>query len=880
MVETARYDLFVSYAGADRAWVEGYLLDALEQAGVRLYSEAAFALGAPRLLEFERAVRQSRRTLLVISPAYLADNSGQFTDLMAGTYGLETSTWPVIPLILHPVALPVRLAMLQALDGTDADLWPAVVARLCAEAQRPVPQARPVHECPYPGMAPFREADAARFFGREREVRELVERLRLHSFITVIGPSGSGKSSLVYAGLLPALRQSRLFGLGDWLTRSLRPGEQPLTALASALAPRQRPAKPAPAELANQLASDRKSFGNDIAQAAAPDIAEDPTLAVDTLLAATPEAHRLLLFVDQLEETFTVARTDATAFQQTLLQLAEHPNCYVVVTVRADFYPELMVSPLWPKVQAHRMEVVPLNDDGLREAIVRPAENVGAFVEGALVERLVADAAGEPGALPLVQETLVLMWERLERRFLPLRAYTALVPARNPSDGIDSSAHSGLQVALARRADAALAELSPEQQAIARRIFLRLIQFGEGRADTRRQQPISALRAAGDDPIQFEQALRHLANNRLLTLSGQAGEGGRKVDIAHEALIAGWPTLQGWLKARREAEQIRRRLEDKAAEWARMGRGSSGLLDDIEVLEAERWLAGPDATDLGFDDLLAELARASRTAIEQAEQTRAEAQGRELAQARALAQAERRSRRRLQGLVAILGALVLIGLAVLARQEFLRQHARTEGNLYPVPGLEAQFEGYEVTNERYRRCVDAGRCVEPSLQLSTFFLPETASLPVTGVDAIQASAFCNWIGRRLPTRVEWEQAATHGGRSLWPWGDAPPELAYAKLEYDNRANQPDPVGSHPRGGTPEGIQDLIGNVWEWTTTASDQSGDQAGTTWDGQGATVPNSLTVVGGAYQTTETGIEPVPVTPVSRAPYLGFRCVEGAIR
>lgn len=117
-----------------------------------------------------------------------------------------------------------------------------------------------------------------------------------------------------------------------------------------------------------------------------------------------------------------------------------------------------------------------------------------------------------------------------------------------------------LQVAMARRADAALAVLTPEQQAIARRIFLHLVQFGEGRADTRRQQPVAALRVAGGDPQAFDHTLEHLTRHRLLTLSGEARREGRRVDIAHEALIGGWPTLQEWLTERRKAEQTRRRV--------------------------------------------------------------------------------------------------------------------------------------------------------------------------------------------------------------------------------------------------------------------------------------------------------------------------------
>jgi hypothetical protein len=246
--------------------------------------------------------------------------------------------------------------------------------------------------------------------------------------------------------------------------------------------------------------------------------------AVAANLATEMKAKRLLLVIDQFEESFAVASPEEAApFHAAIARLAAVPECFVVLTVRADFYPELMASSLWPEIKGHRLEVLPLDERGLRVAITRPAEDTGVYVEAALVERLAADAAGEPGVLPLVQETLVLLWEKLERRFLPLSAYEALVLPRRaygPKIEMTGPPRTGLQVAMARRADAALAALSAEQQAIARRIFLRLIQFGEGRADTRRQQPEAALRAAADAPDAFDETLRHLVDARLLTVSG------------------------------------------------------------------------------------------------------------------------------------------------------------------------------------------------------------------------------------------------------------------------------------------------------------------------------------------------------------------------
>jgi formylglycine-generating enzyme required for sulfatase activity len=776
--------------------VEGYLLDALERAGARCLTEAAFELGVPRLLEFERAVQQSRRTLLVLSPAYLAENFAQFTDLLTQHYGLETATWPVIPLILAPdLKLPPRLAMLIALDATDPAGWPAAIERLCAVLRRPVQPSPPPPPCPYPGMSSFTEADAGRFFGREREVQELLERLRLHRFLAVIGPSGCGKSSLVFAGLIPALRKSTLFGPGEWSVKSMRPGE---------------------------WADSRP-----------------PLLATGDLR---------LLIVDQFEELFTHAAKDAVPFQEELLRLARTPDCYVVLTARADFYPDLMASPLWPEIQAHRMEVLPLDADGLRQAIVRPAENVGVYVEAALVERLVADAAGEPGMLPFVQETLVLLWERLERRFLPLRAYEALILPLGAYRAAGDVRRTGLQVAMARRADAALGDLTPVQQAIARRIFLRLIQFGEGRADTRRRQPVAALRSADDRPEEFDRTLEQLVHCRLLTLSGEAetarpaesppspvmaGKGitqhasarslpvGRiTADIAHEALITGWPTLQQWVQEGRAAELTRRRVERAAEEWSQHHRDASYLYRGIRLAEAQAWAAS-SAAELS-ETVQAFLAASQRYADL-------------LKYARLVA----------------LAALVLLAAIPpfqWVREYLWRQAASGPMAVFPAgpallgsdddptsrayPRRKVELPAFsldlhEVTYGQYRLCVKAGRC---SLPLEPADEPGIATaderLPVVWVNAYQAADFCRWLGRRLPSEAEWERAARGTEGRRWPWpGGEEPTPRHVNLFLPNYLQDAptgpvaadDPVFA--AGATPEGIMHMIGNVWEWTSTS-------------------------------------------------------------
>jgi WD40 repeat protein len=446
--------------------------------------------------------------------------------------------------------------------------------------------------------------------------------------------------------LIPSLQEHGLYGSGPWVTRTLRPGPTPLDALAAAL----------------DGEPDR------------------PVSAIRELLSQHGEKAQLLLVVDQFEELFTVTEEGAERFQELLLSLTELPRCRVVVTVRADFYPQLMASPLWPLVQAHRMEVLPLDGDALRQAIMRPAENLHVFVETALVERLIADAAGEPGVLPLVQETLVLLWERLEWRLLPLSAYESLVTMPRGAYG-GPPGRTGLQVALARRADATMAELTPAQQATARRVLLRLVQFGEGRDDVRRQQPVASLRSGSDQPGDFERTLDHLTSRRLLTATGEERDAATMIDLSHEALITGWPDFQAWIGERRAAEETRRRLEAKASEWVRLGRGTGGLLDEVELLEAERWLATPDAAEVGFDASLPELAQASRAAIERDRRDREAAQLRQLTQARELAaeqqrraEVQARSARSLRRLLGVLGLVLLLtigaaGFAVRAERQ-------------------------------------------------------------------------------------------------------------------------------------------------------------------------------------------------------------------
>ena len=605
---TYPYDLFVAHAGADRAWVAGYLLPALGLPAARTQTRSDFRLGAPLVAEFERAVTSSRYTLLVITPAYLADEWGTFGDQLAAYAAVADQRDRLIPLLLAPCTLPLHIESRVSLDCTDPDTRADEIARLRQLLDQPEPPPERI-PCPYPGLVPFAEKDARFFYGRGAEIAALLDRLRVQPFLLIVGPSGSGKSSLVFAGMLPQIPTSSFWPPGTWLVRTLRPGPHPLPALAATL-----------------------EGGLDA-----------PLAAVAALLAAHPPATRLLLLVDQFEELFTLSDPPRrNRFIAVLKTLRADARCTVLLTMRADFYADLMNSDLWPVDASARLEIAALHGAGLRQAIEAPAAAVGVYLETGLVEALLADAADEPGVLPLLQETMVLLWGQLQRRLVPLAAYQHL--------GADG--RSGLAVAMATRADATLAALPAAQQTLARRIFLRLVQFGEGRTDTRRQQLVSDLDSVGDDPVLLEKTLTYLADNRLLTLGGGEKGQGRTVDIAHEALIAGWPILSGWLQQRRDAEQTRRRLEAKAAEWVHLGRGAGGLLDETELPEAERWLASADAADLGYDESLSALVQASRAALDRLAQDKEATARRELEQAQNLAAARQRELEQAQTLAA------------------------------------------------------------------------------------------------------------------------------------------------------------------------------------------------------------------------------------
>jgi hypothetical protein len=821
----AQPELFVACAEADSNWVHGFLLPEIGLDPQSVLTPRDFRPGVAVVQEVERAVVTARFIVLVLSPAFGMSQWPVFADLMASHDSLRQESGRLIPVLLEPYELPLHLDFLVRLDCTARSRWETEAARLRDLLQRAAPPAEQL-PCPYPGLIAFGPGDAQLFFGRDREGDDISRRIGQHNFLLVVGPSGSGKSSLVAAGVLPRLGVA---DVGRWLIKTLRPDAGALRSLTELLG--------------GEGTSSDGRLGE----------------AVDVLLGTAPGAQRLLLFFDQAEAIFLLpSKQEQTLFLALLDRLRRVDRCVVVLAMRADFYADLMMSVLWPVSPGEQVEIGPLRSAALREAIVRPAAEAGVQLEPVLVERLVRDAGEEPGALSLVQETMVLLWERRTRRLLTVSAY----------EDLGGQGRSGLAVALATRADAAFAALSPAQQAIARRIFVRLVQLGEGRQDTRRPQPVSALRVPGDDQAVFASTLRHLTDRRLLTIGGDGSEE-PTADLGHESMIAHWPTLRDWVDERRAGEMARRRIERDADDWQHNGRDPAELYRRRKLANAIE-IAGRRESELSHNAM------------------------RFLAAGR---------RRRLLGRLGLgtVAAAALAGIVWLAwtpvRDSWLRHEALRISLTVRLAGGPAligpdnwrvtfrplRVDIHEVTNEQYRYCVQALRCSPPEEPADDArFASGDSTLPVVWVTAYDAEQFCTWLGRRLPTEPEWERMARGTDGVRYPWGNAPPKPGQVNA----------PVGARPpgrlmpadtpvfRSGDSSGkVEQLIGNVQEWTATlASYADGTrriiQQGE-WNGRDR-VPG-LVVIGGGYLDPANPVvaSRVVFDPTNANEETGFRCV-----
>ncbi|MDN3059811.1 hypothetical protein PH213_35880 [Streptomyces sp. SRF1] len=425
-------------------------------------------------------------------------------------------------------SLQVTLAYVEGCGGDPREWerrWREVAEEVAAEAAE-----QDDAEPPYQGLARFELRDQERFFGRGELVADLLELMREHRLTAVVGASGSGKSSLLRAGLIPALQHAAPLERRPAAIRIFTPGAHPARTHAGLLAPKD---------------------------------GDGDTVVV----------------VDQFEETFTLCADPAerTAFTD-LLRTAREPGSRlrVIIAVRADFLGRCAEHRgLADALRTATLLVGPMSPAELREAIVKPAAAAGLIVERALTARLVEGATDEPGGLPLLSHVLLETWRRRRGRALTEAAYEAA---------------GGLHGAIARTAEHTYAELTPERAEVARRVLLRLITPGEGAQDTRRPVDRAELDSTAS-PEDLSLVIEQLTRARLITLDENV------VELAHEALISGWPRLRAWVEEDRERLRIHRHLTEAARAWAELDRDSGALYRGTRLAILRDWASRDGSRD-------------------------------------------------------------------------------------------------------------------------------------------------------------------------------------------------------------------------------------------------------------------------------------------
>ncbi|WP_172803273.1 WD40 repeat domain-containing protein [Alloactinosynnema sp. L-07] len=447
--------------------------------------------------------------------------------------------------------------------GGDVARWIDVRDRLVdrryAVDQPPTTDDDPAGEvCPYPGLAPFQTTQAEWYFGRERVVADLVtrltERLDDRSPLFVVGPSGVGKSSLLRAGLVPALQQGRFPGSRTWRHLVMTPTAHPVR------------------ELTRQVAT---MFDTEQA-----DVEDRLRQAPDRLW---PTDETVVVVVDQFEELFTHCADEA---ERALFVSALRSPAVVVLALRADFYGHCTAYPEF--VSALRRGHLPLGAMSaaeLRAVIEKPAAAVGMTVENGLAELMLAELGAEdvqdgrryePGALPLLSHSLFATWQQRDGNALTLAGYRLT---------------GGLRGAIAASAENAFQRLDDHSQAAAKRLLLRMIQIGDGTDDTRLGPDRARLVGETDDPTADESVLEALAGARLVTLSANRAE------IAHDIVLRAWPRLRAWIDGDRTRLLVRQRVADAARQWDREGRHDSDLYRQPRLGASSQWV-NPSDPDL------------------------------------------------------------------------------------------------------------------------------------------------------------------------------------------------------------------------------------------------------------------------------------------
>ena len=639
----------------------------------------------------------------------------------------------------------------------------------------------PEGKSPYRGLQWFNQEYAPLFFGRDREVDELVAKMSEPGgrVLLVIGASGSGKSSVVAAGIRQAVtKQGRLAGNTQWVWQRIQPsdGDTPSDALARGL------------KDAFQLSARPRVTTT------------GPTLR-DLLSQHLSQGQELILFVDQFEELFTSGSkgTDIQTFLELLIGTAQDQTnrLRVVATIRSEFLGKLEAyeSTLTLLNSPYRYHLGPVLPRMLQDMIEKPAEATGYTFERRLVERILQDTGQEPGNLALVEYALKQLFEKQEGRVFTVRAYEAI---------------GGVVGAIATKANDVVSALEEEVRGAFDAVFAELVHLERERPPTRRRAAVSTF-SSNQAALQLIEALAG-PECRVLVTSGTGQEA--LVEVAHEKLFTAWPKLKSWIEASGDALRDIEHAEEEAQRWQKGGDNPQELWLGTranKVLTAiERFGKDPSPE-------LKRFLRPQQVLIAQLDQDGLSHQDRLRIGQRLAEFGDPRP-----------GVGLRDGLPDIVWIEIPGGRIKFEGvdhvfevqpfRIAKYPVTNAQFDafikaegGYE-NEEWWNGIVQSGEASSGSLQ--------EANVPRETVSWFGAVAFCRWLSRRtgstirLPTEWEWQQAATGGDPTRkYPW---PGEWAASRCNSEeSKLNRTTAVGMYPHGATEQGVMDMVGNVWEW-----------------------------------------------------------------